>query len=353
MASMALPADLTRLLRELVQIGIALTSEPDLSTLLDRILTEARRFTRAEAGTLFLREGDYLRFTVVANDVLARRVGEREMRQQLHAQPLKLSIPSVAGYVAKTGNLVNLRDAYDLAPGLPYVFNPDWDQRNNYRTRSMLVVPLQEPSGAILGVLQLINALDDANEVVPFDADYEDLVRALASHAAVAIRNHQLEELSFKDGLTGVFNRRYLNVRLEEEARRHSRFARPVSLVLLDLDDFKTINDTGGHPAGDAALQEIGRVLLENSRTFTVICRYGGDEFAAILVDTSKAGAIAYAERLRGVIASQPIGGAKLTASLGVACLPEDVRTMEELIPAADRALYQAKHAGRNRVGVL
>jgi diguanylate cyclase (GGDEF)-like protein len=350
---MALPSDLTALLRELVQIGIALTSEPDLSTLLERILTEARRFTHAEAGTLFLREGDTLRFTVVANDVLARRVGEREMRQQLHAQPLKLTTHSIAGYVAKSGNLVNVPDAYALPPDGPFTFNPQWDERNNYRTRSLLVIPLQEPSGAMLGVLQLINALNDKNEVVPFDPDYEDLVRALASQAAVAIRNHQLEELSFKDGLTGVYNRRYLNVRLEEEARRHARFARPVSLVLVDLDHFKTVNDTRGHPAGDTALQDVGRVLLEHSRSFTVICRYGGDEFAVILVDTPKIGAVAYAERLRGVIAAQGIGGGKVTASLGVACLPEDVPSVQDLIPAADRALYMAKHAGRNRVGVL
>jgi len=337
---MALPADLTTLLRQLVEIGIALSSESDLSVLLERILAEARRFTHAEAGTLFLREAGTLRFTVVANDGLARRVG----------QPVELSVPSIAGYVAKTGNLVNVPDAYALSADLPYIFDRQWDDRTGYRTRSVLVVPLQEPSGAILGVLELINALDGKQDVIPFDPDYEDLVRALASQAAVALRNRQLEELSFKDELTGLFNRRYLALRLDEEARTHARLARPVSVVLIDLDNFKTINDTDGHRGGDTVLQEVARLLLAHSRSYTIVCRYGGDEFAAILLGTPKVGAVAYAERLRNVIESHSIGG--LTASLGVACLPDDVKTMEELISVADRALYDAKRAGRNRVGV-
>ena len=347
---MALPTDLTTLLRQLVQIGIALSSESDLSVLLERIMAEARRFTRAEAGTLFLREGSTLRFTVVANDALARRVGEREMRRLLQGQPVELSVPSIAGYVAKTGNLVNLPDAYALPSDAPYTFDRQWDDRTGYRTRAVLVVPLQEPSGAILGVLELINALNGKQEVISFDPDYEDLVRALASQAAVAIRNRQLEELSFKDALTGLYNRRYLSLRLDEEARRHARFARPVSVVLIDLDNFKTINDTDGHRGGDTVLQEVARVLIAHSRSYTIVCRYGGDEFAAILLDTPKGGAVAYAERLRNVIERHFTGS--LTASLGVACLPDDVKTMEELISAADRALYDAKRAGRNRVGV-
>ena len=282
---------------------------------------------------------------------LARRVGEHETRRLLHGQPVELSVPSIAGYVAKTGNLVNVPDAYALPLDQPYTFDRQWDDRTGYHTRSVLAVPLQEPSGVILGVLQLINALNGEQEVIPFDPDYEDLVRALASQAAVAIRNRQLEELSFKDALTGLYNRRYLALRLDEEARRHTRFARPVSVVLIDLDNFKTINDTDGHRAGDSVLQDVARLLLAHSRSYTVVCRYGGDEFAAILLGTPKAGAVAYAERLRDVIEGHSVGGG-VTASLGVACLPDDVKTMDELISAADRALYDAKRAGRNRIGV-
>ncbi len=345
--------DLNQLLKELIQIGIALSSERDLAVLLEAILREARHFTRAEAGTLFLREGDQLRFAVVQNDLLTRRLGEREMKRRLQATPLPLSETSLAGNVALTGKLVNIPDVYDIPPDRPNTFNRELDARNDYRTRSVLVVPLQDPSGNILGALELINALDERNEAIPFDPDYEDLVRSLASQAAVAIRNAQLEDLSFKDSLTGIYNRRYLMLRMEEETKRHARSGQPLSLVLIDLDWFKAINDQFGHGAGDEALKEIARLLLKHSRGFTVISRLGGDEFAVLLVDTPKAGAVAYSRRVKEVVERHPFRYGPLTVSLGVACLPDDVAAVGELIPAADRALYEAKRLGRNRVAAL
>jgi diguanylate cyclase (GGDEF)-like protein len=346
------PLDLTDAFRELVQIGIALTSERDLDTLLERILTEARRFTRAEAGTLFLREGDDLRFSVVQNDRLSRQLGTEEMRRRLQAEPLQLAELSLAGYVALTGEIVNIPDTYLIPTGRPYAFNPVFDARCDYKTRSVLVVPLQEPSGNIFGVLELINALDEGGSVVPFDAEYEGLVRALASQATVAIRNARLEDLSFKDPLTDVYNRRYFAVRIEEEARRHVRFGEPVSLVIADLDHFKVINDAHGHRTGDEALREVAALLLRHSRNFTVVTRYGGDEFAVLLVNTPKAGALTYAERIREVVAQHEFAHGAVTVSLGVASLPDDAASGEELIVAADQAMYRAKRLGRNRVAV-
>ena len=350
---MALSMDRNQLLKELIQIGIALTSERDLSVLLENILAEARRFARADAGTLFLREGDRLRFAVVQNDFLARRVGEPEMKSRLQAEPLPVNETSLAGCVALAGKVVNIPDVYDIPPDRPNTFNRQLDARNGYRTRSILVVPLQDPSGNILGVLELINALDERGKVVVFDPDYEDLMRSLASQAAVAIRNTQLEELSFKDGLTGVFNRRYLMLRMEEESKRHARGRQPVSLVLIDLDHFKEINDQFGHTAGDEALKEMSQLLLKHSRGFTVVTRFGGDEFAILLVDTPKAGAVAYSRRINEVAERHAFRDRPLTVSLGVACLPEDVAAGADLIPAADKALYEAKSLGRNRVGAL
>ncbi len=350
---MARPIDLIELLKELIQVGIALTGERDLSALLERILTEARRFTRAQAGTLYLREGEALRFAVVQNDLLAQHLGESEMKRLLQAETLPLSTASLAGYVALTGEVVSLPDAYEIPPDRPYRFNRQVDSRNGFRTRSVLVVPLQDPAGNVLGVLQLLNALGERDVVVPFDLGYKVLVRSLASQAAVAIRNAQLEDLSFKDGLTGVYNRRYFTIRLEEEAKRHVRFSQPVSLVLIDLDHFKEINDQFGHRAGDEALKEVGRLLVKHSRGFTVITRFGGDEFAVLLVNTPKAGAVAYAQRLRRLIERHGFGHGSLTVSLGVACLPEDVAPDADLTAAADTALYEAKRLGRNRVGVL
>ena len=162
----------------------------------------------------------------------------------------------------------------------------------------------------------------------------------------------RLKEFSFKDEVTGLYNRRFFAVRLEEEVSRCRRFNHPVSVVLLDLDGYKAINDELGHSAGDETLREVANILLKHSRGINVICRYGGDEFAVLLVETSKAGALLYADRIRQVLATHPFPhGRGVTASFGVASLPEDVApATEELIRAADEALYAAKRAGRNRV---
>ncbi len=345
--------DVTRLLTELIQIGIALTSERDVTALLERIVAEARRFTHAEAGTLFLRDGDVLRFAVVQNDVLARRLGDREMRRRLQEEPLKVEESSLAGHVAQTGQVVNLSDAYGVPEGRTYRFDWRLDTKTSYRTRTVLVVPLQDPSGYVLGVLELINALDEAGNVVAFDPEYESLIRALASHAAVAIRNTRLEELSFKDPLTDVYNRRYLKLRLDEETRRHQRFQQSMSIVLVDVDFFKKINDGFGHAAGDDVLRQVAQLLVNQSRSFTTVTRYGGDEFAILLVQTPKVGAVTYARRMKGVIERYPFAHGPVTASFGVASLPEDAATGDALVAAADRALYEAKRLGRNTVGVL
>jgi GAF domain-containing protein len=194
---MPLSLDRSRLLKELIQIGISLTSERDLASLPTRILTEARRFTQAEAGTLYLRYGDRLRFAAVQNDVLARRLGEREMRKLFQAE-LPLSKPSLAGHVVLSRDILRISDAYNIPPDRPYAFNRSFDAQTGYRTRSVLVVPLIEPTGNVIGVFQLINALDARHQIIPFDPDpdYEELIRALASLATVAVRNAQLEEVA-------------------------------------------------------------------------------------------------------------------------------------------------------------
>ena len=166
--------------------------------------------------------------------------------------------------------------------------------------------------------------------------------------------NARLKEFSFKDEVTGLYNRRLFSIRLEEEVSRYRRFDHPVSVVLVDLDAFKSVNDELGHAAGDETLRGMAEILLRHSRGINVICRYGGDEFAALLVETSKAGARLYADRIRYVLSSYQFAhGRRVTASFGIAALPEDgAPTADDLIQAADEALYAAKRAGKNRVSV-
>jgi diguanylate cyclase (GGDEF)-like protein len=175
-----------------------------------------------------------------------------------------------------------------------------------------------------------------------------------AAYKELESTNARLKETSFKDEVTGLYNRRFFSLRLEEELSRYRRFNHPVSVVLLDLDGFKAVNDDFGHTVGDETLREIAQILMKHSRGINVVSRYGGDEFAVLLVETSKAGARLYADRIREVVSKYPFSHGKvITASFGVASLPDDeAGTAEDLFRAADEALYTAKRAGKNQVAV-
>ena len=340
-----------QMLEELLQLGIAISSEGDLYPLLQRIVTQARRFTGAEAATLFLREGSCLRFAVVQNEIAGRAPGVQDKQQRLEAERLPLEVPSLAGYVAKSGSVLNLPDAYAIPASAPYAFNWRVDVATGSRTRSVLAVPLRDTSRRVLGVLQLINAVGIDGQPIPFHPRLEEVASSFAAYAAIAVRSARLEELSFKDPLTDGYNRRYLMLRLHEEVNRASRYQQPLSLILIDLDGFKTVNDRFGHGAGDEVLKQVVQLLTSQSRRDSVVARYGGDEFVALLPSTPKAAAIVYAERMRAIIERYPFPHGKLTASFGVAGLPDDTESVPELLKTADHALYEAKRQGRNLVG--
>ena len=173
-----------------------------------------------------------------------------------------------------------------------------------------------------------------------------------AAYKELESTNARLKETSFKDEVTGLYNRRFFSIRLVEELSRYRRFNHPVSVVLLDLDGFKAVNDDLGHAVGDDTLRDVAQILMKHSRGINVVSRYGGDEFAVLLVETSKAGARLYADRIREVVAKYPFSHGKvITASFGVASLPDDeAATTEELFRSADEALYAAKRAGKNQV---
>jgi two-component system, cell cycle response regulator len=167
-----------------------------------------------------------------------------------------------------------------------------------------------------------------------------------------------LIELATMDGLTGVFNRREFNRRLTIEIERSRREGHSVSLLMVDIDHFKKLNDTYGHQSGDDALRHISALIKTEVRPGDLPARYGGEEFAVILPYANSDEAFVVAERLRNLIAAQDIaiqGGqhVKVTASLGCATFPDDAQTEESLMAMADAALYQAKRGGRNRVCMM
>ena len=172
-----------------------------------------------------------------------------------------------------------------------------------------------------------------------------------------ALRLRRSEALSVTDDLTQLYNSRYLNQVLRREAKRASRSGRPLSLLFLDLDGFKGINDTHGHQAGSRALVEAAAVIRRCARETDVVARFGGDEFAIILPDTGSEGAAAVGDRVRerlGLHLFLEANGLKisLTASVGVATLPDVAASAEELVRAADMAMYQVKDSGKNGVRV-
>jgi diguanylate cyclase (GGDEF)-like protein len=190
-----------------------------------------------------------------------------------------------------------------------------------------------------------------------FTERHRDVFLQFARHVVYPILRIRLHALATTDTLTGLNNHREFRRRLQEEVDRSQRYKHPLSLILVDLDHFKRVNDTQGHPAGDAILAQVGSVLRRCSRGTDVAARYGGEEMAILCPETRPDEALILAERIRDAIQRAvfrlPTGGElNITISLGIASVPDHGRDAQELIDAADRALYDAKSSGRNRVRV-
>ena len=216
------------------------------------------------------------------------------------------------------------------------------------------VIALQLTVGArVIGVLELHNPqAEDLEEALT-------LVETVAGHAATAVEAARLYEqaqsLSLSDALTGLANRRQLDDDLRLEIDRALRYGRPLALLMMDLDHFKALNDTYGHPAGDAALQQVANVLTATVRGCDSVYRYGGEEIAVLARDTDLTGGGVLAERLRAAVENyftHNNAGPKVTLSAGVAAVPQHAASPTTLTAAADHALYQAKAHGRNRIAV-
>ncbi|HJQ19402.1 MAG TPA: diguanylate cyclase [Gemmatimonadaceae bacterium] len=180
-------------------------------------------------------------------------------------------------------------------------------------------------------------------EVGALTSVFNDMVKRLRAGRL------DLERLSVTDGLTGLTNRRALMQRLEEESLRSARTKHVFSMIMVDVDHFKSYNDSFGHPAGDEVLRRVGVVLRDATRSIDCVGRYGGEEFAVLLPETDAAGAMEVAERIRARVEGEPLPERNVTVSLGVAEFPTDADKPDALIRIADAALYEAKHAGRNR----
>ncbi len=219
--------------------------------------------------------------------------------------------------------------------------------------RSLMSVPIALDSKAI-GILRV-----DSSKEGYFSTEDIRLLNTIADLGAMAIENAQLyervEDLAVRDSLTGLFLRRHFLERVTMEMAHHLKYNKPLSFLMIDLDEFKQYNDRYGHPAGDIVLKTIGTLLQKIfDDPLHCICRYGGEEFAVLLPECPKAKALSFAEQLRQNIEKQSIVLRRektfVTVSIGVATFPQDAQLKEELVGKADFAMYKAKESGRNQV---
>jgi diguanylate cyclase (GGDEF)-like protein len=353
----------------LLKVGMRLAAERNIDRLLAMIIDETTAVMEAERSSLFL---------------VDEAKGEMWAKIAQGVDVVEIRFPvgvGIAGAVGKTGELINIADAYQDRR-----FNPAFDRKTGFRTRSILCAPLKNIEGNTIGAIQVLNKMNGS-----FDRDDEAILTALAAQAAIAIDNadlykklsglnlsletkvrertselmranerlsalnKELEEISITDSLTQAFNHQFFMDRIKQEAKRANRYGTRVSLLMIDIDFFKRVNDTHGHRGGDAALAGAAQVVRQNLRETDLFARYGGEEFCVIALAIEHAEALALAERLRQCIADAEFPfddrRLKITISIGVStwtpALGED---FEKLIRMSDAALYKAKDQGRNRV---
>jgi diguanylate cyclase (GGDEF)-like protein len=256
----------------------------------------------------------------------------------------------IAGWVAQTGKPTIVNDT-SRDPR----FARRFDSQTQFRTRSILCAPLIS-RGRTIGVVQVINKRGGKFT----QADLEVLL-TLVEPCAIAIENailfQRTEQLTITDDLTKLFNSRYLNLYISREIKRCKRHGIPLSVIFLDLDGFKGVNDAYGHLAGSRTLTEVGGILVEAVRESDILARYGGDEFVVVLPETPPSGALVIAERIRKAIESHSFLKdqgleARISASFGIASYPDHALTPEGLIQKADQAMYRVKERDKNGIEV-
>jgi diguanylate cyclase (GGDEF)-like protein len=312
------------------RIATAIRDSLELGIILQTTVDEVGRALGADCCALRV-EGE------MANDALTYLYAEDSDTDGLLEQ------------VTKEFDLYHSRFARSLQP-----FVRDWSEESDGSEGGfpIAIVPLifhERFMGALL-----VTGVDPART---WDENEQLLLHTVADQVAVAI-NHadlfaQLQQQALTDALTGCYNRRSFEMQLDRELQVAKRLHQPVSLMMLDLDRFKQLNDSSGHDAGDAALRQLAECFRQELRAVDTAARLGGDEFAMILPRAYADGASIVAERLRAAIEKIEVPGfGNLSASIGIATFPSHASRHADLVTAADRALYAAKRAGRNRVCV-
>jgi diguanylate cyclase (GGDEF)-like protein len=324
------------------ELGKALTSSLQLDQVLRTIMEKIDEFLRPDNWSLLLLDE--------AKQELYFELAVGTASQALKDVRVKVG-QGIAGWVAQHGETVVVPDTSQDTRFFGKV-----DEKTKTETRSIVAVPVRFRD-TCLGVIELINCIGPGG----FDQRDLKLLEALSDFAAIALENarhvKRIHELTITDDCTTLYNARHMGFILETEIYRSQRYNYEFSLIFIDLDHFKQVNDTQGHLVGSRLLAEIGNSLKEHCRLIDFAFRYGGDEFVLLLPQTSKENAMNVAKRLHKLIRETTWLTAdglniKLTASMGVASYPIDSRTKEGLLHLADEAMYLVKNTNRDSVAV-
>ncbi len=322
------------------EISKILASSLSLDEILPEIIKRLKEIVNAEGWSVFIIDEE--------NNELVLKFVEGKKKKRLKNTRFK-SGEGIAGWVAREGIPLIVPDI-----SRDKRFSCRIDKTVNEKISSLMCIPIRTREKTI-GVLEIINKKSKK----PFNKDDLNMMIKAVDHAAIAIERtmlyQKMAELVITDDLTKLFNLRYLNRTLETEIMRCDRYKTSLSVIFMDIDHFKEINDTNGHLVGSKVLVEVAQLLLRSLRTIDIVARYGGDEYVIVLPQTPPQSAMKIAERLRknieqNVFLKKEGYFIKLTASFGVASYPESAKSKEELLKLADRAMYMIKNTTRNGV---
>ncbi len=323
----------------LYSVSKALNFANDLKKILLFILDKARDAVDAQKASLMLLDKSSGELVVHVVRGVPPDIEEKINKGEMECTRIKVG-EGIAGRVAETRKHLLINEARD---------DKRFKKSAVSHVDSILCMPLIANEETI-GVVNLTNKKQGGK----FGSEDVDLLSTLANQAAITIYNARLYHLAITDGLTQLRIHRYFQQRMDEEIARAEQFSHPLSLIMSDIDHFKSFNDTYGHQQGDIVLIETAKIFRLNVREVDIPARYGGEEFAIILPETDIKEAKAVAEDLRKKIEAHDYpskqGKLKVTISLGVATYPQHAGEKQTLIKAADEALYRAKESGRNRV---